>query len=474
MAVLDKKGESAAQKVAEMLETLKHKGADAFGIASSDNLEVKTSLEQLQTRDFKASAAVGHVLVKVLAEDKPQPITLEKAAMVFDGRIYQLQKLFDIDFVEGKFKTKREENAETLIRDFDGSFAFAIAEAERIIFGRDPMGLYPLYYGENENLFAVASECKALWKIGIEKTKSFPPGHIATANKKGVKIKPVRLLRGFPTAPATLEDGAEKLQSLLEQSFKERVLGLNEVAVAFSGGLDSSLTALLAEKAGVKVHLIHVSLENQLEVEQAKKAAAMLGLPLHLYLFSEKDLEQTLPEVLWSIENLDPIKTSIGVPFFWTAEKTAELGLKVLLAGQGADELFGGYMRYLNVYQRQGEAAAQRKISEDILKMHENNFERDTKICFFHNVELRLPFAARQLAEFALSLPLKLKIESKNDMLRKIVLRNAAEKMELPLQIARKPKKAIQYATGVNNAIKKLAKKNRLPLRDFLGKFVEK
>jgi len=105
--------------------------------------------------------------------------------------------------------------------------------------------------------------------------------------------------------------------------------------------------------------------------------------------------------------------------------------------------------------------------------MYENNFERDSKICNFHNVELRLPFAEYQLAKFAAKLPLQLKIESPNDMLRKTVLRKMAEDIGLPRFIVKKPKRAIQYATGVNKVIKKLAKKKGYSTREYLQKMFQ-
>ncbi len=463
VAVLDKKADCAAQNVAVMLETLRHKGADAFGVASPSYSEIKPSLEQLQIHDFRTSVAVGHVFLKILAHDKPQFVALKKATIVFDGRIYQPRRLLGLANISGV------RDAETIIRRFDGSFAFAIADTDRLIVGRDSLGLYPLYYGENGELFAVASECKALWKIGLEKVNSFPPGHIAVIDRKGAKIKPVKPIKSSSATSITMEEAVEKLQRLLQKSVKEKVLGLREVAVAFSGGLDSSLVAFLAKNAGAEVHLIHVSLENQLETMQAREAAASLGLPIHIYLYGEKDVENVLPKVLWAVESSDPIKASIGIPLFWTAEKTAETGFKVLLAGQGADELFGGYMQYLNLYMQRGEEDAQKKIFNDILKMHETNFERDSKICNLYNVELRLPFATRQLTEFALSLPLQFKIEAKSAS-RKIVLRKAAEKMGLPPQITNKPKKAIQYATGVSKTLKKMAKRNKLTLKEYLQK----
>ncbi len=144
-----------------------------------------------------------------------------------------------------------------------------------------------------------------------------------------------------------MDEAAKKLQALLEESIQRRVHGLKEVAVAFSGGLDSSVVAFLASKCGVKVNLLHVSLENQEETEVAIEAADELDLPLQVDLFKDSDVEKTLPKVVALIEEADPVKASIGVPFYWAAEKAAEAGFKVMLAGQGADELFGGYQRYV-------------------------------------------------------------------------------------------------------------------------------
>jgi asparagine synthase (glutamine-hydrolysing) len=270
-----------------------------------------------------------------------------------------------------------------------------------------------------------------------------------------------------------MQAAAKELQTLLKHSVKERVSGLKEVAVAFSGGLDSSIIAFLAKNSGLNVHLIHVSLENQPEIEYAKKAAEELKLPIHVYLYNEEDVEGVLPDVLWLIEEPDPVKTGIGIPVYWAAEKTAEMKIKVMLAGQGADELFGGYKRYINDYSRYGNEKVEETILNDILSMYETNFERDFKICNFHNVELRLPFATYQIAKFAMDLPLELKLETQGSALRKLVLRRVAEKLGLPQFIAEKPKRAIQYTTGINKTLKKLAKRKGLSIKEYVQKMFQ-
>lgn len=476
VAVYDRKEKHAAHKTVEMLKALRHKGAGAFGVATPKSIDIKADPEQLQIQEAESKTAVGQVFLKVLKLDKPQPIKLGNVASVFDGRIYQSPKPYSAEVVTNMLAANGESGAKTLISKTDGSFAFAVAEAGRLIVGRDALGLYPLYYGGKDGVFAFASECKALWKIDVKGAKSFPPGHFMVIDGKRLTIKPVKVLKQHVVRSSflSMEEAVEKLQRLLEQSVRERTAGLGKIAVAFSGGLDSSLTAFLAKKAGVEVHLIHVSLENQRETLQAEEAASSLGLPFHKYLYNEEAVEHVLPQVLWVTESPDPVKTSIGIPLYWTAEKAAELGFRVLLAGQGADELFGGYKRYLTLYARYGRTVAEKAMGNDVLGMYENNFERDFKLCSFHNVELRLPFAAYPLVKFALKLPLKLKISSKSDMLRKVALRKAAEKLGLPSNIVNRPKKAVQYATGVDKALKKLAKREKLSLKQYLQKAFQK
>jgi asparagine synthase (glutamine-hydrolysing) len=472
-AVVSKKNENVAKKAVTMLKMLKHKGAETFGLASPKIVKIENSIKNLQDQDISSTVLIGHVFSKILMSDMPQPIRLNDGTLVFEGRIHSLNTEFsNVEFAAEKLNQNLG-NAEALIKDFEGDFAFAVAESGRLRVGRSSLGAYPFYYGENADLAALASERKALWKIGIKEAHSFPPGHVAIVDKHGFKFKPVKILVHTITKQITMQAAAKKLLKLLQQSVKQRVTGLKEAAVAFSGGLDSSIIAFLAKSFGVEVHLISVSLKNQPEIEYAKKAAEALNLPLHIHLYSEKTVEEVLPKVLWMIEEANPVKISIGIPVFWTAEKTSDMGFKVMLAGQGADELFGGYKRYLNDYLRYGEEHVQKTISNDIIRMYENNLERDSKICNFHNVELRLPFATYQLAKFAASLPLQIKIESPNDILRKTVLRKVAEDIGLPHFIVNKTKRAIQYATGVNKIIKKLAKKKGFSTKEYLQKMFQ-
>jgi asparagine synthase (glutamine-hydrolysing) len=398
--------------------------------------------------------------------------SIEDETVLFDGTVYpSTPNASGAEIMADKLQQADHLKAsEAFLREVEGDFAFIIAEPERVIAGRDPVGIQPLYYGENRTVVALASNRKVLWKLGIEKPLSFPPGHLALVSRDGFKFKPVKTLACSEPKQVTMQEAAATLQELLEQAVCTRVSGVRDVAVAFSGGLDSSVVAFLAKKCQVNVHLVHVSLEDQSETEEARKAADSLGLPLQVYLFGEDDVERVVPKVVELIEEADPVKASIGVPFYWAAEKTASSGLKVMLAGQGADELFGGYQRYVNEYLLHGEEAVRKAMLSDVVGIHESNLERDMKICDFHGVELRVPFGSYQIVEFAMSLPLELKIEKRADTLRKLVLRKSAENMGLPTSVTEKTKKAVQYSTGINNALKKIAKKQKTTLSEYIKK----
>jgi len=466
--------EDLAKTVVTMLKMLKQKSVKTYGIASPTIVKIEKSIERLQIQDLNSHVLVGHVFSRTFVSDTPQPRKLDYGTLAFEGRICSLNmEISNSEFVAEKLN-KNPENTRILIKNFEGNFAFAVAEPKRIIVGRDSLGTYPLYYGENTNVAALASQRKALWKIGITEAYSFPPGHIAVVDEYGFRFKPVKTLSHVTTRSTNMQVAVKKLRNLLQQSVKQTIFGLEKVAVAFSGGLDSSIIAFLARKFGADVHLVSVSLRNQPETEATEEAAEALKLPLHIYSYTERAVEKALPKVLWLIEEANPIKTSIGIPVFWIAEKSSEMGYKAVLAGQGADELFGGYKRYLNDYRQHGAKFAQKTIFNDITNMYELNFERDSKICNYSNVKLCLPFATFQLAKFAANMPLQLKIESPNDKLRKKVLRKAAEDLGLPHFIVNKPKKAIQYATGVNRILKKLAKKKGSSMNEYLQKIFQR
>ena len=471
IAVLDKRGENTAQIITESLSSSIEKYQIGFAIATPNMFAIEEQIRPLQKLNIKSPLSMGSVLSKLPRENLYAK--LEKNTIAFKGKLFSTEIEENGD--KNLFLRKNQDKGIIKpnipwLRRTDGSFSFIILEPKRIVSGRDHLGIEPLYFGENENLAALASNRKALWKIEIEEARSFPPGHLGFVDKSGFKFE---LFATFPFSkpkPITMDIATKKLKKLLERSIQGRLLDLEDAAVAFSGGLDSSLIAFLAKKSRTNINLIHVSLENRQETEEAKKAADELKLPITVHLFREADIEKIIPKIVEIMEYPDPVGTSIGISTYWTAEKSAETGNQILLSGQGADELFGGYKRYVHQYLSYGEEKTRRALHEDIIGLHKSNIERDVKICNFHGVELRLPFASCQIAKFALDLPLEFKIERKPDTPRKLILRKLARDLGLPATIANKPKKAMQYATGVNDALLKLAKKQTMNRTEYVEK----
>ena len=474
VAVLDKNGKSVVERVLDVLGSFELWQPVNFGVISPKKSLFEKSLGILRRQGLDSSTLAAYVTSQPKSASGYESLKLDDAALLLEGKIYSPIPQNALTEQFAKEPLHCEATLQTLIKQADGDYSFLMVKDNWIAAARDPIGVQPLYYGENKDIAAFATNRKALWKLGIEQPLSFPPGNLAFVNSEGFKFKPVKTLTYTEPKPITMQDAAQTLQVLLEESIRRRVQGLKEVAVAFSGGLDSSLVAFLASKCGVKVNLLHVSLENQAETEEAIAAADALNLPLQVHLFKDSDVEKTLPQVVDLIEEPDPIKASIGVPFYWAAEKAAEAGFRVVLAGQGADELFGGYQRYVNEYCKDGSEKVRRTMFKDVVGIYESNLERDLKITGFHDVELRLPFASFEIAEFALTLPIECKIEPKPDTLRKLVLRKVALNAGMPNSVVDKPKKAVQYSTGINDAVKRIAKKHQKTVNEYINDLFDK
>jgi asparagine synthase (glutamine-hydrolysing) len=468
IAVYNKKGQPALPTVIKVLKSSWVDQPLTFTVASPQKVLTHKSAEILCKQGIESDAVFGCAYTKEAKKDYSF-LSLGEASLAFEGRIYNPVKKEDIAQQAAKNPAHCEAQLQTLIEKAEGDYAFFMIKEGWIAAARDPIGIQPLYYGETKEYAAYASNRKALWQLGIEKPISFLPGNLGLVNCQGFQFKPVKGFTFAEPKQISMDEAAVKLQKLLEEAVAARLAGVKEVAVAFSGGLDSSIIAYLASKCGVKVDLIHVSLENEPETDAAIEASEKLNLPMQLHLFKESDVENTLPTVVDLIEEADPIKAAIGVPFYWAAQKTQEAGYNVLLAGQGADELFGGYQRYVNECCTNGHENARKTMFNDVVRIHESNLERDLKICISLDVELRLPFGGFDLVEFALGLPIELKFEQKQDTLRKLVLRKVALNLGLPASIVEKPKKAVQYSTGINDAVKRIAKKHDQTVNEYIS-----
>jgi asparagine synthase (glutamine-hydrolysing) len=473
VAVLSKEGKSVVGSVLDVLRSVDVGQPLNFGLMTSKKGNFDKNLALLSKQSSETPVAAGFATTQSKTAAGYDFLSLGDATVLFEGRIYA--PIPKVAYLTQIGQSSQGETAlQSLLGEAEGDYAFWMLRDDTIMAGRDAMGMQPLYFGENRDIVAYATNRAALWKLGITEVKSFAPGALGFADKNGFRFKPIKTPSYVQSKQIPLEEAAQTLQTLLVESIRRRVEDLKEVAIAFSGGLDSSLIAYLATKEGKRVSLIHVSLENQPETEEAIEAAQALDLPMQIHLFKDSDVEVALPSVVGLIEEPDPIKAAIGVSFYWVAEQATQAKFQAVLAGQGADELFGGYQRYVNQACKNGNESTCKTMYQDAISMHENNLERDRKLMGFYDVELRCPFASYAITEFALGLPLECKLEPKADTLRKLVLRRAAQNIGVPAGIFDKPKKAVQYSTGINDAVKRIAKNNDKSVDQYITELFER
>jgi asparagine synthase (glutamine-hydrolysing) len=245
--------------------------------------------------------------------------------------------------------------------------------------------------------------------------------------------------RGAPT----FEDAARELASLLEGSVERRVRGQAKVAVSFSGGLDSSLLALVASRH-TDVLLCSAYAPGSRDEVQAGKAAAILGLRHETALLERETLFRRAREA-----ELPPGDSTVMDKALWciysaTSELAGREDAHMIMLGQLADELFGGYRKYALKAQEEGNEAAELMMREDVRGCADRGFLRDEAACS-SSCEVRFPYADAKVASFAARLPLGYKIRGGE---RKAVLRAAAIELGLPEELAGAPKKAAQFSSG--------------------------
>jgi asparagine synthase (glutamine-hydrolysing) len=455
---INKHGKDISETLLRMLESASPRPALSYGVADHRNIEI------MKTPDFTAhdsSVLLGSKNI-FPAEYPPMPLHQGNHSLVFKGILLDTQEPDSLS-AANTLQKDPVHGIEELISQRTGAYAVATVTENSVIAGIDHVGTIPLYYGENENTRALATNRKMLWSIGIEPQPLVPGEIIKITEKEMVKHRVKELKKPAPAAT-----DAETLHQIMNKTSREYAEKTPRATVAFSGGIDSLLTSFYLHGNGVKLELIWTGLENQGEQYIAQEAADYLGLRLHTDTHTEDEVEKALNTIIASIEEPDPVKTGIAYPFHWAAAKSRELGYITMYSGNGADELFAGYMKYLEKYLK-GEDPSD-DIFEDVANSYLNNFHRDTKTCLDQDTRLLLPFTHPRLIDYALTIPVNQKLPDNRDQLRKKILRELAKKNGIPEKYSDRPKKAAQYSSGVNKALVKLAKKHGMSLREYMTK----
>ncbi|WP_058946982.1 asparagine synthase (glutamine-hydrolyzing) [Thermococcus sp. 2319x1] len=463
-------GRHLKPKLITMMRSGKHRGGDSFGVWTNEGV--------LKSEDFSKIGEIPDGSIGLLqcrlamtgSKSFTQPF-FNNFVLAHNGEIYNHRQIreflerrgvefeSDVDtevilrFLEFQIEkgSSIAESVKRLMRVLNGDYAIAFSDKENIYLFRDPIGIRPLYYSQN-GFFA--SEKKVLWSIG-ERAIPVNPGELVKISRKGIERVQLFTLSELKGAPFSYERAKLSIRKSLE--YAVRIRSAKKVGVLFSGGLDSSLIALLASKYS-DVILYTAGAEGSQDLEWARKVSEKLGLKLREYVFSMDDVKNSLEKVMFAIEEPNPMNLAIGIPIYFATRLAREDNTKVLLTGQGADELFGGYAKYLR---------DPSLMEKDILEMGERNLARDDKIAMLNGVEGRFPFLDLNVVKGGLRTPLEYKIQNG---VRKAILREVALEVGLPRDVAYREKKACQYGSNAQKILERIAKKEGMTLTQFAEK----
>ena len=468
-SIVGLQGNFKGNDIIKMLKASKARGPDSSGIFL-DEIQTDINLNDFHD-DNTYSIGFGHNLLEIYDLEnrisKPQPIRSDNLCMVFNGEVYNFSTIKNflkkvgveaeitsdseaLLYLIGFYNKKLDlaSAIQSALRLIDGDYAFAVWDGENLAIARDLLGVKPLFYAQKDGLKGFASSRQSLREVGFDEIETLKPEHILF---NWQDIAPVQ-----PIYEKIFEGDVAKIDKMLKLSVLKRVEGLWEVGVIFSGGVDSSYLALLlkeiSENIPLKIKLFAVGAEGSKDVEAAIYASKFLNLPLEISEVTEDSIRKALPDVVKAIGDDNLMKVGVGLTTYFATKLASENGFKVAISGQGADELFGGYKRYLKSFV---DGTLNYDLRQDMSNMYHVNLERDDACSMINGVELRLPFLDKKLVEIVLNIPDNKKIVSMHDDMRKSILRKLAFEEGLDYEIAYRPKKAAQYGTGIDKILRK-------------------
>ena len=448
---LKEKSEVLRPQVLEMAKAIRHRGPDWSGIYSDD--KVIMAHERLAIVD----PASGK-----------QPLLSDDCKLILaaNGEIYnhrELRKQF-----EGNYDFKTESDCEVIlalykekgvdfIDDMNGIFGFAIYDAEKneYFVARDHMGIIPLYIGWDQNgTFYVASELKALEGV-CSKIELFPPGHYMSS-KDGKFVQWYKRDWTEFDAVKDNETSIAKIKEALEAAVQRQLMSDVPYGVLLSGGLDSSVTSAIAKKYAQKrvesdgkkdawwpqLHSFSVGLEGSPDLAAARKVADHIDTVHHEIKFTIQEGLDAIRDVIYNLETYDITTIRARTPMYLMARVIKSLGIKMVLSGEGADELFGGYLYFHKAPNAQEfHEETVRKLS----KLHMYDCLRANKSLAAWGIEGRVPFLDKEFMDVAMSINPQDKMIN-GERMEKWVVRKAFEDM-IPESVAWRQKE--QFSDGV-------------------------
>ncbi|MBT5094902.1 MAG: asparagine synthase B, partial [Halobacteriovoraceae bacterium] len=409
-------GNADLQEATELSKQLSHRGPD-----ERDSVVTKH----------------GHILcherlaIVDLNTGKQPLVGREDNYLIHNGEIYNHKELARQYCHDHKFKTNSDseiilhlyqEKGERFLDLLDGVFAFVLVDGDKVFAGRDPIGVKPLFYGHDElgNLW-FASETKALITKCIE-INEFPPGHYYTQEAGFVRyFKPA----WFCGEKAV--EGPELIHDTLVAACKKRLMSDVPLGVLLSGGLDSSLVSSIVakefKKSGKTLKSFSVGLsKGSSDLEKARKVAEFLVTEHHEIIFTAEQGIQILRDLIWKTETYDVTTIRASTPMLLMSKYIKQCGVKVVMSGEGADEMFGGYLYFSNA---PSEEEFHGECLRRVKRLHTSDVLRADRSTMGEGVEARVPFLDKEFLKVVMSLDPKYKTIIKGERMEKDVLRQA-------------------------------------------------
>ena len=470
--------EELRNQVIEMSKKIRHRGPDWSGVYTGNNAIL--SHERLSIVDpLSGKQPLVSDDGKIILAANGEIYNHQEIRKEFEGK-YNFQTGSDCEAIIPLYKKYRESgNFAEMIEKLSGIFAFALYDSENDVYliARDEIGVIPLYQGwDKSGRYYVASELKALEGecVSIEE---FPNGqYFYSKDKKctkwykrdwenydAVKDSPKATdEKGEIINPAVIE----KVKNGLENAVKAQLMSDVPYGVLLSGGLDSSIIAAITQKYSKKrvesdstegawwpqLHSFAVGLEGSPDLIAAKKAADYIGTVHHEVHFTIQEALDALPDVIYHIETYDITTVRASTPMYLLARVIKSMGIKMVLSGEGSDELFGGYLYFHKAPNAQ---EFHEELVRKMSKLHLYDCLRANKSLMAWGVEGRVPFLDKDFIDIAMELnptdKMNIKMEDgigvgNGQRMEKWILRKAFEDM-LPENICWRQKE--QFSDGV-------------------------
>lgn len=450
---LKKSGDEQRQNILELSKKLRHRGPDWSGIYCSDN------------------AILAHERLTIVDPTSGgQPLYSKDGSIVLavNGEIYNHQEL-RAQYPDYPFKTKSdcevilalyEDKGIEFLDDLVGMFAFALYDSntDTYLCARDHQGIIPLYYGTDEmGQFYVASELKAL-EGTCKEIAPFPPGNFYhSTDKKFVQWyqRDWKEYDHVKNNTSSIKD----LKKALEDSVHRHLMSDVPYGVLLSGGLDSSIVSAVAKKYAARrvesgdyaeawwpqLHSFAIGLEGSPDLEAAQKVADHIGTVHHGITFTIQEGLDAIKDVVYYLETYDVTTIRASTPMYLLARVIKSMGIKMVLSGEGSDEIFGGYL-YFHKAPNAEEFHKETVRKLDTLHLYDNL--RANKSLAAWGIEGRVPFLDKKFIDVAMSLNPKDKMCG-NGKMEKHILREAFEDY-LPKSVAWRQKEQFSDGVGYN------------------------